>query len=61
MPGKRMAKSWTVVSHTTRLTTHMIGIIADNKDNKQADTDPLEEDLQTTLSVGDEKYPECLH
>jgi hypothetical protein len=39
----------------------MIGIIADNKDSKQADTDPLEEDLQTTLSVGDEKYPECLH
>ena len=56
-----MAKSWTVVSQTTRLTTHTIGIIADNTDNKQADIDPLEEDWQTTLSVGDEKYPECLH
>ena len=50
-----MAKSWTVVSHTTRLTTHMIGIIADNTDNKQAEIDPLEEDRQTTLSEGDER------
>ena len=25
-----MAKSWTVVSQTTRLTTHTIGIVADN-------------------------------
>ena len=32
VPGQRMAKSWTVVSQTTRFTTHTIGLVADNTD-----------------------------